>query len=42
MTSKINHLNLEEKIALKQMMTCLERITTTVKLNLKLRCSNQV
>ena len=42
MASKINHLNLEQKIGLKQMMTHLERITPTVKLNLKLRCSNQV
>ena len=37
----INHLNLGQKIGLKQMMTCVERITLIVKLNLKLRCLSQ-
>ena len=35
---QINQLNLGQKIGLKQMMICVERITPIAKLNLKLQC----
>ena len=35
---QINHLNLGQKIGLKEMMTQLEHIKPIVKLNLTLRC----
>ena len=37
MIQQINHLNLEQKIVLKQMMNHGEHITLVVKLNLKLQ-----
>ena len=35
---QINQLNLGQKIGLKQMMICVERMTPIAKLNLKLQC----